>query len=130
MGTMPVSYAQRQNALDMRNAPTPAERKLWGELRASRIDGVKFSRQIVIGPFIADFVCRTRKLVIEVDGGQHTVEGDASGTAYLERAGYTVVRFWNHEVMRNIEGVVTTIRLALADCPPPTPPVPGGGKEG
>ncbi|MBV8972169.1 MAG: endonuclease domain-containing protein [Sphingomonadaceae bacterium] len=110
----------------MRNAPTPAERKLWQALRGSALDGAKFSRQIVIGPFIADFVCRTRKLIVEVDGGQHSSEVDAGRTAYLEGAGYRVVRFWNREVMVNLEGVLRTIAAALADCPPPAPPVPGG----
>ena len=118
---------QKQRAQAMRNAPTPAERKLWGHLRASRTDGVKFSRQIAIGPFIADFCARSRKLIVEVDGSQHGEIEDVRRTRWLEREGYTVVRFTNRQVLVETEGVLLAIIAACRDCPPLTPPVPGGG---
>jgi len=111
----------------MRNAPTPAKRKLWGYLRASQVDGVKFSRQIAVGPFIADFCARSRKLVIELDGSQHGELEELRRTRWLEREGYTVVRFTNWQVMGDIEGVHRAIVAACRDCPPLVPPVPGGG---
>ncbi|TRW18416.1 endonuclease domain-containing protein [Glacieibacterium frigidum] len=110
----------------MRNAPTPAEKKLWGHLRASRLDGVKFSRQIAIGPFIADFCARSRKLIVEVDGSQHGEIEDVRRTRWLEREGYIVVRFTNRQVLVETEGVLMVIVAACRDCPPLTPPVPGG----
>ncbi|WP_235889102.1 endonuclease domain-containing protein [Glacieibacterium frigidum] len=117
---------QKERARSMRNAPTPAEKKLWGHLRASRLDGVKFSRQIAIGPFIADFCARSRKLIVEVDGSQHGEIEDVRRTRWLEREGYIVVRFTNRQVLVETEGVLMVIVAACRDCPPLTPPVPGG----
>ena len=122
-----IPELQQQRARTMRNAPTPAEKALWRHLRASRLDGVKFSRQIAIGPFIADFCARSRKLVVELDGSQHGGAEDMRRTRWLERAGYTVVRFSNLEVLEHIDGVLRLIATACRDCPPLTPPVPGGG---
>ena len=102
-------------ARDLRQTQTDAEIRLWSKLRARRLGGYKFYRQRPIGPYIADFVCRTHFLVIELDGGQHTPERDAPRTAYLEREGYRVIRFWNPEVLQNTDGVLETILQILDD---------------
>ncbi|RYY23786.1 MAG: endonuclease domain-containing protein [Sphingomonadales bacterium] len=105
----------------MRSEMPQPERELWIALRAKRFEGAKFSRQVVIGPFIADFLCRSRKLVIEVDGDTHVDAGrDQRRTDYLESQGYRVVRFANHDVMTNMEGVLFAISEALANAPLPT----------
>ncbi len=104
-----------KRARDLRNNATDHERRLWMELRNRRFHGLKFSRQIPIGPFICDFVCRRQMLVIELDGGQHSanVDADARRTRFIESAGYRVLRFWNHEVTENLEGVLHAIGEAL-----------------
>jgi very-short-patch-repair endonuclease len=119
-----------KRAQELRNNPTDCEQLLWLELRKRRFNGHKFSRQIPIGPFFGDLVCRRRKLVIELDGGQHSadIEADESRTCYLEGKGYRVIRFWNHDVLENLEGVLQGIGEALAHCPPPSP-LPGGEGE-
>ncbi len=122
---------QKQRARALRSNATPAERRLWRLLRASQLDGFKFSRQIAIGPFIADLVCRKQKLVIELDGGQHGDDRDVARQRFIEAQGYRVLRFWNHQVMNDPDMVFEVIRSALVEGrdPPPTPPVPGGEKE-
>src|SRR4051794_29683074 len=100
-----------KRAQGLRNNATDCERLLWLELRKRRSGGFKFSRQIPIGPFICDFVCRRGMLVIELDGGQHSanVDSDAARTRFLERSGYRVIRFWNNEVTDNLDGVLHRI---------------------
>ena len=119
-----------KGAQDLRNNATDQERVLWLELRKRRFGGYKFSRQIPVGPFICDFVCRGARLAIELDGGQHSanVERDASRTRFIESAGYRVLRFWNHEVAENLDGVLHVIGAALAACPPPAPLPDGEGE--
>jgi very-short-patch-repair endonuclease len=109
-----------ERARILRGNLTDAERRLWSRLRLKQIDGHRFRRQVSIGPYIADFVCLDAKLVIEVDGGQHSdaAEKDARRTALMEAQGFRVVRFWNHEVLGNTDGVLETIRRLLADPPP------------
>ena len=91
--------------------------------------GIRFNRQVAIRPFICDFVARTHKLIIELDGGQHALnaDADANRSKFLESRGYRVIRFWNNEVLENIDGVVTVIEQTLADRPSPTPPGNGRG---
>ena len=112
-----IANFQRANAKRLRANETDAERKLWRALARIPLDGTHFRRQAPIGPFIADFVCLTAKLVIELDGGQHSesaqVARDAMRTAWLEREGYQVVRFWNDDVLRDLESVLDTIYAAL-----------------
>ena len=100
-----------ERAKAARKAPTPAEQRLWFTLRAERFSGVKFRRQKVIGPYIADFASNTPKLVVELDGHLHgtTAAYDAERTAYLTQQGYRVVRFTNTDVMHNLEGVLTVL---------------------
>ncbi|WP_067105414.1 endonuclease domain-containing protein [Sphingopyxis granuli] len=114
---------------ELRLNATDAERKLWAQISARKVAGVRFNRQLPIGPFICDFVSRGTRLVIEVDGGQHAVDvaKDEARTAYLEARGYRVIRFWNNDVLERIEGVVSEIEHLLATCPPPTPPASGRG---
>ncbi|MDH2385144.1 endonuclease domain-containing protein [Bradyrhizobium sp. CER78] len=98
----------------LRANQTDAEIALWKHLRNRQIDGHKFARQVPIGNYICDFACREKRLVIEVDGGQHAGSAaDAIRDRYLADEGYRVLRFWNNEVLGNIEGVLTTIEAAL-----------------
>ena len=99
---------------NLRKNMTPAEKKLWASLRGKQL-GVRFRKQHAIGKFIVDFCCIKKKLVIEVDGSQHLEmrEYDADRTKYLESRGYRVIRFWNNDVMNDIDNVVLTIRSAL-----------------
>jgi very-short-patch-repair endonuclease len=100
---------------ELRREPTPAEAKLWAYLRARRFVDTHFRRQHAIGPYIVDFCSPTRKLVIEVDGGQHLdqEEYDADRTASLKTRGYTVLRFWNNDVMNKIEDVMGVVLAEL-----------------
>ncbi len=109
--TTPKGY---QNARELRKEPTPAEAKLWAYLRKDQ-PGVNFRRQHAIGKYIPDFCCIKKKLIIELDGGQHVeqVEYDDERTKYLEALGYKVIRFWNSDVMKDINGVIRVIQLAL-----------------
>ena len=104
-----------QFARQLRKESTDAEHKLWYLLRDRRFQGRKFRRQVPVGPFIADFVCVEERLIVELDGGQHTEheERDQARTRYLEAAGYRVVRFWNNEVLGDIDGVLTALTLTL-----------------
>ncbi|MBX3564543.1 MAG: endonuclease domain-containing protein [Sphingomonas sp.] len=109
------------HAKAMRSEMPQRERELWTALRARRLEGAKFTRQVVIGPFIAYFVCRSRKPVIEVDGDTHIDAGrDQRRTGYLEGESYRVIRFANHDVMTNIEGVLAIVSASLAASPLPT----------
>jgi very-short-patch-repair endonuclease len=115
---------KRQNVILARNLryqQTPAERLLWDHLSAKRLGGFKFRRQHTIGNYIVDFVCSSKMLVIEIDGGQHgelaTEKSDAQRTKDLEVLGYQVIRFWNNEVIQNIDGVVSVISERLGLIP-------------
>jgi very-short-patch-repair endonuclease len=111
---------QQEFARQMRAQPTDAERVLWQRLRHDiALTGSHFRRQAPVGPFIVDFASRKAKLVIELDGGQHDWQqaSNAMRTSRIEAAGYRVLRFWNHDVLGNLEGVLNEIQRAL----PPTP---------
>jgi very-short-patch-repair endonuclease len=105
----------RNFARALRKRSTDAEKLLWSRLRGRRFDGIKFKRQVPIGSYIADFVALDLKLIIELDGGQHAqrAEQDAERTRILEQWGYHVVRFWNNDVLGNIDGVLETIMQEL-----------------
>jgi len=104
-----------RRAGELRKVPTPAEAKLWAALRGDKLDGVNFRRQHAIGNYIVDFCSPENKLVIELDGGQHADLGDhdKSRTEYLESEGYHVLRFWNHEVVGNIDRVLKAIHESI-----------------
>ena len=135
-GGGPVGQFKPRNttrAKDLRNHATPAERQLWRAISRRQIGGHKFSRQMPIGPYFADFLCREAKLLIELDGYSHDQEQgrDERRDCFLAEQGFRVLRFANREVMDNLEGVVQAIRLALAETsPPPAPPASGRGEEG
>lgn len=109
-------------AQELRRAATPAERLLWQYLSRSQL-GVKFSRQMPVGPFFADFLCRERMLIVELDGFSHDIQPhrDMQRDGFLQQSGYQVLHFSNAEVKGNAEGVVAAIRLALEEGPTPSP---------
>jgi len=114
-------------ARTLRRQSSDAESVLWRHLRARRLLGYKFRRQVVMEPYIVDFVCLEVRLIIEADGGQHSnqVTYDTRRTAVLEGMGYRVMRFWNHEVLGELQSVLEQIRTALIEAPSPQPS-PGG----
>ncbi len=119
---MTAGYSQQtlERAKTLRRSLTDQEKKLWGALRDRRLGGFKFRKQQPIGPFIADFVCQERRLIVEVDGSQHAdSESDARRDAFLEDKGYHVLRVWNNDVTGNLSGVLTAILAALSDPHPP-----------
>jgi very-short-patch-repair endonuclease len=93
----------------LRRRMTDAERLLWRELRSRAIGGIKFRRQQPIGAFIADFACWNARLVVEIDGGQHSADHDAERTRAIQAEGWQVIRFWNNDVLANPEAVLLAI---------------------
>ena len=114
-------------AKKLRQQSTDAERMLWKYLRAHRMAGYKFRRQVVIEPYIVDFVCLEARLIVEADGGQHLeqLDSDLKRTIFLEALGYKVIRFWNHEILGNTQTVLEEIYKCLIETPSPWPS-PGG----
>jgi very-short-patch-repair endonuclease len=95
---------------------------MWRALRNRGLAGAKFRRQVPIGPYYADFLCHDAKLVVEIDGGQHASRDERARDARFAADGYRIVRFWNNDVMDNIEGVVTVLRRVLSETPSPSRP--------
>jgi len=122
-----VSAKLRANARTLRRNSTDAERLLWSGLRAGRLNGMSFRRQVPIDHYVADFICHTAKLVIELDGGQHYSDvgerADARRSAAIEAKGFKVLRFSNLDVMTNRAGVLETIATTVAERAP-TPALP------
>ena len=109
-----VPFDQTQRARALRNAPTKHERKLWGILSRVR---PRFTRQLPIGPYFADFACRQARLIVELDGGQHAEsERDHRRDRFLEEEGWAVLRIWNDELNENAEGVFQAIMSRAAEC--------------
>ncbi|MBZ0253473.1 MAG: DUF559 domain-containing protein, partial [Candidatus Methylomirabilis sp.] len=104
-------------AREQRREMTEAENRLWFHLRGHRLEGLKFRRQHPIGPWIVDFVCLSKRLIVEVDGGQHAERSgiDAERTESLERSGFTVLRFWNDEVLTRTDAVLDRILTTVAE---------------
>jgi len=126
--------ASPKTARNLRRNQTHAERTLWFRLRDRRLGGWKFRRQFPIDRFTVDFFCADAHLIIELDGGQHADRSvaDAQRTKILEAMGYLVLRYWNNDVMQNIEGVLEDIYAALERHRPEPPhphPLPTGGRE-
>ncbi|MBX9824414.1 MAG: endonuclease domain-containing protein [Xanthobacteraceae bacterium] len=121
----------------LRRDSTDVERKLWQRLRGLRTEDSHFRRQATIGPYIVDFACHGKRLAIELDGGQHgeavQAARDAKRDEYLRASGYRVLRFWNNDVMANIDGVLQVIAEAVSAAAPPnpdpSPPLRGGRGE-
>jgi very-short-patch-repair endonuclease len=104
-----------KRARHLRQAQTTAEKLFWHGVKAKRFESYKFRRQFPIGDYFVDFACVSAKLVVEIDGGQHCDSvADVKRTEYIERKGYKVIRFWNDEILRNIEGVLTSLSLTLS----------------
>ena len=119
----------QQRARELRQEMTPAEKLLWNCLRNKQLHGLKFRRQHPLGPFVADFYCAARRLVVEIDGDIHDLqpERDAARTEQFEQYGYRVIRFRNEQVLNDIESVLATIQAACL----PSPKVGrGAGGEG
>ena len=108
-------------ARELRANATDAERVLWPAISARKVAGVRFNRQVPIGPYICDFVSKSLRFIIEVDGGQHSPDVDTPRTAYLEREGYRVLRFWNNDVLSKLDGVISRITDEIANMPSPDP---------
>ena len=120
-----------ERAKILRTAQTEAEQRLWYHLRAHRFMKLKFKRQKPIGRYIVDFVCHEMNLIIEVDGGQHqeNAEYDRARDAWLRKQGFVVLRFWNHEVMQQMEDVLEVIRVSVERALSPGPsPARGRGE--
>lgn len=99
-------------ARELRQNSTDAEKLLWGYLRNRKFENLKFRRQEPIGKYIVDFLCYEKKLIIELDGGQHNLfkEKDLIRDEWMNKQGYKVIRFWNNEVLNNIDGVLISIK--------------------
>ncbi|MDR6523716.1 endonuclease domain-containing protein [Variovorax atrisoli] len=120
----------RVRARSLRSTPTDAEALLWHHLRDRRMANQKFRRQRPIGPYFADFACLEAKLIVELDGGQHTeaVAYDENRTRFIEAQGYRVLRFWNQEVLTQIDAVRERILQALQEDSPHPSPLPQAGE--
>ena len=114
----------------LRQNMTEAEKRVWQILRSHQINGHKFRRQVPIGRYIADFVCHEARLIVEIDGGQHDRSSppEAERSRFLQNQGYRILRFWNNEVLANLEGVHQTIADELGRITPTQPsPIKGEG---
>ena len=109
-----VNFARK-----LRSQSTDAERLLWSKLRSRQVDGWKFRRQVPLGRYIVDFLCEDARLIVELDGGQHSeaLAYDANRTEWLNEKGYRLVRFWNNEALNNMVGVLQSLTLTLALTP-------------
>ena len=119
----------RARARQLRKNPTDAERLLWQKLRFWQVDGRKFRRQQPLGGYIVDFVCLERRLIVELDGGQHADRNayDKKRDDWLRNQGFVILRFWNHDVLNNIDGVVEQILDTLKNTPTSILPRKGEG---
>ena len=110
---LPIDPTTLSRARELRRASTPAERKLWSALRGKQLLGLKFRRQYPLPPYIVDFYCHEKRLIVELDGGQHNEVAqtayDRERTAWLQAQGLRVIRFWNHEVETDLVGVLEAI---------------------
>jgi very-short-patch-repair endonuclease len=118
--TMGVAFAR-----SLRERMTDAERRLWSKLRMRQLDGHKFRRQAPLDRYILDFVCLEMRLVVEVDGGQHAESAtDPVRTAFLNSRGFRVIRFWNAEVLGDMDSILNRILVELESPPPAASPRP------
>lgn len=119
----------QKNAKELRYNQTDVEKKLWSKLRAKRLDGHRFRRQYPVGHYIVDFACIERQLIVELDGGQHAeqIAYDQGREGFLHDVGFRVLRFWNNEVLENMEGVLESIMTALQAPLPSSPRKRGEG---
>ena len=120
----------KTKAQTLRRNQTEAEKQLWRQLRNRNLENYKFRRQHTIKPYIVDFLCFSHKLIVELDGGHHNEENqiiyDKKRSHYLEEKGFVILRFWNNQVMGEMESVLNEILLALEPLPPHPSPLPQG----
>ena len=113
--------AQRARARELRAQDTAAEQRLWTQLRGRRLQGLKFVRQLPVGPYVADFACREHRLIVEVDGATHgtddEIQHDRERAEFLASQGWRVVRVWNDDVFRSLDDVLDTILSASTASP-------------
>ena len=120
-----------RQARRLRRHATEAEKKLWLALRNRQVANAKFRRQVPVGPYVCDFLCVEAKLIVEVDGGQHNETVDEYRSKQLANRGFRILRFWNNDVMKNFDGVLTTIADTLERrSRPPHPTLSPKGGEG
>ncbi len=112
-----------KHAKQLRRDMTPQERLLWNRLRDRQVGGYKFRKQQPIGPYIVDFICHEKKLIVEADGSQHyDSDHDLARDQWLKKQDYSVLRYRNNEINENLEGVLEAILIALSQNPSPTSP--------
>ncbi|MEG3177918.1 DUF559 domain-containing protein [Sphingomonas sp. RB3P16] len=125
----PVRRQISPHAARLRRERTDAEDRFWQAVRSRQLDGFKFRFQHTIGDYVADFVCLEAMVIVEIDGSQHTETADAKRTAFLEARGFKILRFWNTDVLTNLEGVATVVHAALLERRRPSPnPLPQAGE--
>ncbi len=134
-GSVARDWKLIERAAQMRGQPTEPELRLWRNLSNSQLSGYKFRRQATIACFIADFLCSAKGLVVEVDGDSYQAEKDARRDAELNLRGFTTIRFTNHDIMTNIDGVLIIILQKLESLPDrwsgsPDSPTPNPSPEG
>ena len=125
---------QIEKSRELRKNMTSQERKLWSIIKNRQFFGYRFRRQFPIGQYIVDFICREKKIIIEIDGGQHNeiknIQYDNKRTEYLISEGYKVIRFWNNDVDKNIGGVYEKLKEFFEIGGNITPPQPSPSREG
>lgn len=126
---MPRIGSTNPHARALRRNATECETRIWLAVRDRRLGGFKFRRQATIGPYVVDFLCTQQRLVLEIDGGQHGGADDQRRDAALASAGYHVLRFWNSDVISNLDGVLQTILSALQSPSPNPLPRAGEGYQ-
>jgi len=122
----PLPTRTRNHAKVLRQSGTDAEQALWYRLRAGRLNGLKFRRQHPVPPYVADFYCEACKLVVELDGSQHDEQVDRNRTRFLEAKGLRVLRFWDNEVLQQIDAVLEVILRTAHDRTLTPTPLPEG----
>ena len=125
-----ISPLARSRARSLRSGMTDAEARIWSRIRAHRLDGASFRRQVPIGRYIVDFACMEKRIIVEIDGGQHAESmRDAKRDAWLKSQGFSILRYWNGDVLANTNGVLESIAHAIAIAVPPSLTLPrkGGG---
>ena len=122
----PLPTTTLENSRRLRRDRTDAEQKLWQRLRSGQLGGLKFRRQHPIPPYIADFCCVAEKLIVELDGSQHSEQADAARTRHLEAQGWRILRFWDHDALQQTEAVIEAIWNGAGKPDPHPNPSPDG----